>query len=80
MECIIHSRNSFTQKGSIRKRLDPITILLGKPSTDFNINRTLFGSYAMVKTGITNTPKIIIIPSIAIRELNEYGGHFSMLL
>ena len=41
VECIVHSK--FTQKGSTSKRLGSNTILLGKPSTDFNINIFFFG-------------------------------------
>ena len=54
------------------------TILLGKPSHDFNTKVILFVSYAMVYTGKTNTLKIRRIPSIALREYNEDGGHIFM--
>ena len=80
VECIIHPRNSFSQKIIIRKRLGPNMILLGNPNTDFNMKRIFFGSYDMVYTGTTKKPKIRNIPSIALRESNEYGGHFFMLL
>ena len=55
-------------------------ILLGKPSTDFNINIIFFGSYAMVYTGTTNKLKRRIIHSIALRELNEDVEKFFMSL
>ena len=51
--CIIHSRNSFPQKGSISKRLGPNKILLGKPSLEFNTKIIFFGYYAIVYTGTT---------------------------
>ena len=38
LEYIIHSRNSFPQKGSIRKILGGDIILLGNPNTDSNMN------------------------------------------
>ena len=67
VECIIHSRNSFPQKGSIIKRLGSNTILFGKQSYDFNMKIILFGSYDMVYTGTSNTLKRRRIPSIALR-------------
>ena len=68
VECNINSKNSLPPKGSISKGLGSNMILLGKPSTDFNINIIFFGSYAMVYTGTTNTPNIRSIPSIVLRE------------
>ena len=78
VECIIHSIKSFPQTGSISKGLGSITILLRKPSTDFNIKMIFFGSYAMVYIGTTNTLKRRSTPSIALRGLNEDVGHFFM--
>ena len=77
---IIHSRNSFSHKGRISKRLGSSTVLLWKPSTDFKMKVIFFGSYAMVYTGTTNTSNRRSIPSIALRESNEYGGHLLMSL
>ena len=37
VELMIHSRNYFTQKGRISKRLGSNTILLGIPNTGFNM-------------------------------------------
>ena len=37
VECIIHSRNYFSQKESNRKRLGANTILLENPNPDFNM-------------------------------------------
>ena len=67
VEFIIHSGNSFPQKGSIIKRLESNTILLKKSIPDFNMKMVLFGSYAMVYTGTTNTLNRISIPGIALR-------------
>ena len=67
VECIIHSRNSFTQKGSISKRLVSNTILLGKPIPRFNMKIIFFGSYAMVYAVTEKTLKRRIIPSISLR-------------
>ena len=81
MECIIYSRKSFSQqKFIISKRLGANTILLGDPIPCFNMKRIFFGSYSMVYTGKTNTFKRRSIPSIALRESNEDGGHFFVLL
>ena len=55
-------------------------ILLKKPSTDFNTERILFGSYTMVYTGTTNLLKIISIPSIALMESNEDGGQLLIFI
>ena len=55
---IIHSRNHFTQKGGIGKRIRENKILLGKPNPYFNMKRILFGSYAMV---YTVTKKTLIV-------------------
>ena len=48
LACIIHSRNYFSQKGSIIKWIGEYIILLGQPDPYFNINITIFGYYAMV--------------------------------
>ena len=77
VECIIHS---FPQKVSIINILGSNTILLGKPSPDFNMNRIFFASHTMVYTGTTNALNIIRTPSISIRESNEYEVKFFMLL
>ena len=78
VELITQSRNSFPQKGSIRKRLGANTILLGNPSPDNNKKRILFGSYVMVYTGTTNTLKIRSTPSISSNESYEDGRNFFM--
>ena len=67
VECIIHSRNYFPQKGIIRKRLRENKILLEKPNPDFNMNRIFFVYYAMVYTGTKNKISLRIIPGIALR-------------
>ena len=68
LECIIHSRKSFPQKSSIRKRLGPNTILLGKPGPDFNTKGIFFGYYAMVYTGTSKKLNRRSIHSIDLRE------------
>ena len=68
VEYITQSRKSFPQKGSIRKILYSNSILLGKPSTNFNMKIISFGSYAMVYTRTTNTSKRRTIPSIIVRN------------
>ena len=67
VEYIIHSRNSFPLKGSIRKRLGSNTILLGNPSPNFNMKIIFFGFYTMLYTVTTNTFKRRSIPSIYLR-------------
>ena len=78
MECIIHSRKSFPQKGKNSKILGSNTILLGNPSPYFNIKRIFFKSYSMLYIGTANTLNRRIISSIALSASNEYGGHFFM--
>ena len=53
---------------------------MGKPSPDFKMKIIFSGSYAMVYTGITKILKRRSIPSIALRESNEDGGHFFMFI
>ena len=67
VECIINSIKSFPRKGSIIKILGSNTVLLGKPSPDFNMKRIFSGSYAMVYTGTKNTLKRRSIPINVLR-------------
>ena len=50
-------------------------IIKGKINTDFNQYRILFVLYSLVHTGTSNKINRRIIPSIAINESNNRGGH-----
>ena len=80
MTCIIHSRNYFTQKGIISKRLGSNTILLVNPNPDFNMKITFFRYYAIVYTGIKNNLICRSIPEIVLRESRKDGEHLFMYL
>ena len=68
--CIIHSWNYFPQKFSIINKIGANTILLGNQNPYFNMKIILFGSYAMVYTGIKSNIRRGSIPGIALRESN----------
>ena len=50
-------------------------IVEGKPNTDINQERIVFGSYALVYTGTRNDTNRRIITSIELNESNNHGGN-----
>ena len=52
----------------------------GKPKLDFSKPTISFGSYALVYTQSTNDMKTRSVPGIALRALNNAGGHYFMSL
>ena len=66
--CVVKWLNEFPIKGGISKTMSPSMIVKGKPNTDFNQERIVFGSYDLVYTGTRNKMNIISVTSIALNE------------
>ena len=60
--------NAFPTKVGISKTIFPSMIVEGKPNTDFNQYRIVFGSYDLVYTGTRNYMNRRSIPSISLNE------------
>ena len=60
--------NAFPTKVGISKTIFPSMIVEGKPNTDFNQYRIVFGSYDLVYTGTRNKMNIISVTSIALNK------------
>ena len=58
----------------------PAMIFQGKPNTEFNQKRIVFGSYAIVYIGMKNTMKFRNLPEISLSKSNKHGGNFIMNL
>jgi hypothetical protein len=72
--------NAFPSKNGVSLTMSPSNIIEGKPNPDFNHQRIVFGSYAIVYTGTDNTMNRRGVPSIALNESNDHGGHYFMSL
>ena len=72
--------NRFPSKNGVSDSLSPASIVLGHSKPDMSIKRIPFGSYALVYTQTSNDMKSRSVPSIALSEANEKGGHFFMSL
>ena len=68
--------NAFPSKNGISGNLSPANIVIGRANPDFNHNRIVFGSYAMVFTGTKNNMKARSVPAISLGPSNEWGRHF----
>ena len=62
--------NAFPSKNGISDTLSPANITQGLPNPNLNHKRIVFGSYAMVFIGSTNTMKRRSVPAIAINSSN----------
>ena len=78
ISCVVKWINEFSTKGGISKTMSPSMIVEGKLNTDFNQERIVFGSYAVVYTVTINDMNKISIPYIALNESNDHGGHYFM--
>ena len=70
----------FPSKGGVSETMIPISIVLGKLIPDYKTKRIYFGYFSLVYIGTTNSMKIRSVPVIALRDSNQYGGHYSMSL
>jgi hypothetical protein len=80
VESAIYWLNSFPSDNGVSDTLSPANIVLGRPNIDFNHNKIVFGSYALVYAGTKNNMKSRSIPAIALNPSNEWGGHNFMSL
>ena len=55
-------------------------IVEGRQAPRDDISRIPFGSYALVYTGTSNTLESRSTPCIALRDSNNNGGYYFMLL
>ena len=72
--------NAFPSRTGISKTMSPSNIVEGKPKPDFTHKLIFFGSYAIVYTGTENNMNRRGVPSIALNESNDHGGHYFMSL
>ena len=72
--------NAFPTKGGKSKTMSPSMIIKGNPNPDFNQERILLGSHALVYTVTSNTMNRRSIPSISQNEPNNHGGNYLMRL
>ena len=80
VEGIVGLLNDFPSKNGVSQTMSPSMIVTGAQMPDYNIKRIVFGSYAQVHLGTTNTMKHRSVPAIALRSSNESGGHYFMSL
>ena len=80
VEGITDVLNAFPSKNGITQTISPATIVEGKPKMDLQRKVIVFGSYALVYIGTTNTSKPRAVPAIALRRSNNTGGHYFMSL
>ena len=80
ISCVVTWFDTFPTRGVLSKTTVPSMIVKGKPNPDFNQERIVFGSYELFYTGTSNGSSIRIIPSIALNESKNHGGHYSMSL
>ena len=52
ISCVVKWLNAFPTKCGMSKTMSSSMIVKGKPNPDFNQKRIVFGSYALVYTGI----------------------------
>ena len=64
--CMIEWLNAFPTKIGISDTMGPGMIVTGKSNLDMNSKIIVFGSYAMVYIGTTNTMKIRSVIEIAL--------------
>ena len=55
-------------------------MIVERKNLDFNQERIVFGSYALVYTGTSNNTRRRIIPSIALNKSKYHGGQYLMSL
>ena len=80
IESVIYWLNHFPSKNGVSQSLSPANIVIDRPKPNFNHKKITFGSYAMVYTRTTSTMKRRSVPAIALKESNNHGGFFFMLL
>ena len=80
VEGIVGLLNDFPSKDGVSQTMSPSMIVTGAQMPDYNIKKIVFGSYAQVHLGTTNTMKHRSVPAIALRSSNESGGHYFMSL
>ena len=72
--------NAFPSENAEIKNTSPSTLVTGTPQPDFNKRRVPFGSYIMAYKGTKNDMSARAIPSIALRESNEFRGFYFLSL
>ena len=80
VEGVIGLLNNFPSKNGVSQTMNPSMIVTGAQIPNYNVKRIVFGSYAQVHLGTTNTMKHRSVPAIALRSSNENGGHYFMSL
>ena len=80
VEGIVGLLNDFPSNNGESQKMSPSMIVTGAQMPDYNIKRIVFGSYAQVHLGTTNTMKHRSVPAVALRSSNESGGHYFMSL
>ena len=72
ISCVVKWINAFSTKCGVSKIMRPSMIFEGKPNTDFNQERIVFGSYTLFYSGTSNEMNIRIISSIAMKKSNYH--------
>jgi hypothetical protein len=80
IEGVVGMLNASPSKNGITDTISPASIIKGKPKLDLEKKMIVFGSYALVYTGTTNTNKPRAVPAIVLRRSNNTGGHYFMSL
>ena len=72
--------NAFPTEDINKDSVSSATVIKGRENPADNVSRIAYGSYALVYTGTSNTLNSRSVPAIALRESNNNGGHYFMLL
>ena len=72
--------NAFPSKNHISDTISLVTIIEGKHKLDLEKKMIVFGSYALVYSGITNDNKPRAVLAIALRRSNNNGRYYFMSL
>ena len=78
VEGMVGLLNDFSSKEGVSQTMNPAMIVTGAQMPDHNMKRIVFGSYAQVHMGTTNTMKHGSMSGIVLS--NEEGGTYFMSL
>ena len=77
---VVEMMNRFVTKNGLSDTLSPAELVEGVDKIDLSHRQILFGSYAEVWDGTTNTMKARSVPCIALNRSNNAGGFYFMSL